>query len=173
MKILIKYAVLASVGFLLSLSPLARAAAQESIAESYFRAAVGATEQGSYTEAARLARLGVTEVDKQKGSSPGATARQKVRGLNLLCGALIELKSYPEAEKVKREEVTLLTDLSPDGYPEYSTNFPMLLESLDFVLTEQAKYEEADAKPSRTARKPTGPTIRQCPSASLTSGIYT
>jgi hypothetical protein len=97
MKSLIKYAVLASVGLFLSLSPLARAAAQESIAESYFQASIAATEQGSYSEAARLARMGLTEVDKQKGSSPGATARQKVRGLNLLSGALIELKSYPEA----------------------------------------------------------------------------
>jgi hypothetical protein len=80
MKILIKYAVLAFVSLSLSLSPVAPAAAQESIAESYFQAAVGATEQGSYSEAARLARLGLTEVDRQKGSSPGATARQKVRG---------------------------------------------------------------------------------------------
>jgi hypothetical protein len=46
---------------------------------------------------------------------------------------------------VKREEVALLTGLSPNGYPEYSTNFPMSLESLGFVLTEQAKYEEAEA----------------------------
>jgi tetratricopeptide (TPR) repeat protein len=145
MKILIKYAVLMAAGLYLSLAPVSHSVAQESIAESYFQAAVGATEQGSYTEAARLARLGLTEVDRQKGSSPGATARQKVRGLNLLSGALIELKSYPEAEKAKREEVALLTGLSPNGYPEYSTNFPMSLESLGFVLTEQAKYEEAEA----------------------------
>lgn len=145
MKILIMYAVIASVGLSLSLSPVVTAAAQESIAESYFQAAIGATERGNYLEAARLARLGLTEVDRQKGSSPNAAARQRVRGLNLLSGALIELKSYPEAEKAKREEVTLLTGLRPDEYPEYSTNFPMSLESLGFVLTEQAKYEEAEA----------------------------
>ncbi len=31
-----------------------------------------------------------------------------------------------------------------DSYPEYSTNYPMSLESLGFILTEGNKYEEAE-----------------------------
>jgi tetratricopeptide (TPR) repeat protein len=64
--------------------------------------------------------------------------------LNLLSGALIEPGSYAEAEKIKREEIALLEGLRGGDYPEYSTNFPMSLESLGFILAERQKFEEAE-----------------------------
>jgi tetratricopeptide (TPR) repeat protein len=121
------------------------AVAQEAMSESYFQAASEAIEKSNYSEAARFARLGLSEVEKLKAINPNAAQRQIIRGLNLLSGALIELKDYPEAEKVKREEIELMERIrDKDNYPEYSTNYPMSLESLGFILTEGNKYEEAE-----------------------------
>jgi len=121
------------------------AVAQEAMSESYFQAALEAIEKSNYSEAARFARLGLSEAEKLKAPNPKVAQRQTIRGLNLLSGALIELKNYPEAEKVKREEIELLEGVRDKGsYPEYSTNYPMSLESLGFILTEGNKYEEAE-----------------------------
>src|SRR4051812_9723664 len=66
------------------------------------------------------------------------------RKRSILSGALIESTNYPEAEKVKREEITLMESLKTEDYPAYSTNYPMSLESLGFILTEQNKFDEAE-----------------------------
>jgi tetratricopeptide (TPR) repeat protein len=122
------------------------AAAQEAMSESYFQAALEAIERSNYSEAARFARLGLSEIAKLRATNPKVVQRQSIRGLNLLSGALIELKNYREAEKVKLEEIELLESLRErETYPEYSTNYPMSLESLGFILTEQNKYEEAES----------------------------
>jgi len=119
--------------------------AQEAMSESYFQAALEAIENSNYSEAVRFARLGLSEVEKLKASNPKVAQRQSIRGLNLLSAALIELKNYPEAEKAKREEIELLGGMrDKDSYPEYSTNYPMSLESLGFILIEESKYEEAE-----------------------------
>ena len=120
-------------------------AAQEAMSESYFQAALEAIEKSNYSEAARFAKLGLSEVAKLRATNPKVVQRQSIRGLNLLSGALIELKNYREAEEVKREEIELLESIrETDSYTEYSTNYPMSLESLGFILTEENKYEEAE-----------------------------
>lgn len=78
------------------------------MSESYFQAALEAIERSNYSEAARFARLGLSEIAKLRATNPKVAQRQSIRGLNLLSGALIELKNYPEAEKVKLEEIELL-----------------------------------------------------------------
>jgi tetratricopeptide (TPR) repeat protein len=119
--------------------------AQEAMSESYFQAALEAMEKSNYSEATRFAKLGLSEVEKLKASNPKVAQRQTIRGLNLLSWALIELKNYPEAEKIKRQEVELMEGMrDKDDYPEYSTNYPMSLESLGFILLEENKYEEAE-----------------------------
>ena len=118
--------------------------AQEAMSESYFQAASEAYGKGNYSEAIRLAKLGLSEVEKLRATNPKVAQIQSIRGLNLLSGALIELENYPEAENVKREEIELMESITNQDYPEYSTNYPMSLESLGFVLTEQKKYEDAE-----------------------------
>jgi tetratricopeptide (TPR) repeat protein len=127
--------------FLTSLVPVI---AQEALSESYYQAAIEALDKGNYQDAVRFARLGLAEAGKLMASSPKVAERQMIRGLNLQSGALIELKDYPEAENVKREEIELLERVRSQDYPEYSTNYPMSLESLGFILTEQNKGEEAE-----------------------------
>ena len=118
--------------------------AQEAMSESYFQAALEASQKNNYSEAVRFAKLGLTEVERLRAANPEVAHRQMIRGKNLLSGALIELKNYPEAERIKREEILLLERIRADGYPEFTTNYPMSLESLGFVLTEQNKFAEAE-----------------------------
>jgi tetratricopeptide (TPR) repeat protein len=142
MKTLLKSATLLIAAITMAVVP---AAAQEAMTESYFQAALNAMEKSNYAEAARFARLGLSEVEKLRASDPKVVQRQTIRGLNVLSWALIELKNYPEAEKRKREEIELMESVKDkDSYPEYSTNYPMSLESLGFILTQENKYEEAE-----------------------------
>ena len=129
---------------ILLLTSLLPVVAQEALSESYYQAAIEALDKGDYHDVVRFAKLGLAEAEKLRSSNPKVAERQAIRGLNLQSGALIELKDYPEAEKVKREEIELLERVRSQDYPEYSTNYPMSLESLGFILTEQNKGEEAN-----------------------------
>lgn len=128
---------------IISLS-LASVAAQESMSESYFQAALDAYGKENYNEAVRFAKLGLIEVENLKTVTPQTLSRLKIRGSNILSAALIEQKKYTEAESVKREEITLLESVESKDYPEYATNYPMSLESLGLILSEQNKYNEAE-----------------------------
>jgi tetratricopeptide (TPR) repeat protein len=123
---------------------VASVAAQEAMSESYFQAALDAYGKENYNEAVRFARLGLSEVENLKTVSPKTLSRLKIRGFNILSAVLIEQKKYADAESVKREEITVLESIGSQDYPEYSTNYPMSLESLGFILSEQNKYAEAE-----------------------------
>lgn len=118
--------------------------AQESIFETYKQAAKDAYVKENYEEAARYAKLAISEIDKFKNSSPQAINKAKIAGLNILSAILMEQKKYPEAEKMKREEILLLEKTAAADYQEYERNYPMSLESLGFILSEQSKFDEAE-----------------------------
>lgn len=114
MKTLVKSSALVIVALFIS---VVSTAAQEAISESYFLAALEAIERSNYSEAARFARLGLSEIAKLRATNPKVAQGQSIRGLNLLSGALIELKNYPKAEKVKLEEIVLLEYERKRGLP--------------------------------------------------------
>jgi tetratricopeptide (TPR) repeat protein len=118
--------------------------AQESIFETYKQAAIDAKDKGNYEEAVRYAKLAISEIEKFKNSSPQAINEVKIAGLNTLSSIFIDQKKYAEAEKFKREEVLLLERSDEADYPVYELNYPMSVESLGLILTEQNKFEEAE-----------------------------
>jgi tetratricopeptide (TPR) repeat protein len=118
--------------------------AQESIFETYKQAAIDARKKENYEEAAKYAKLAISEIEKLKDSSRPAINEAKIAGWNILSAVFIDQKKYAEAEKFKREEVLLLERTNEADYPVYEINYPMSLESLGFILTEQNKFEEAE-----------------------------
>ena len=116
---------------------------QLTVGATLFEGGMKAFNEGRYSEAERLFRLVIIEVDKVAKEGNPLAAGFMSDTLNALAGALHGQGKFPEAEKVLIKQIHLLEKERIESDSDFSQT-SAALNNLGLLYAEQKKFKEAD-----------------------------